>query len=511
MNKISRSENITRNVSVTIVTQAISMVFAFLTRTIFIRLLGEEYLGVDGLFTSILTIFSLAELGIGNALIFSLYKPIAQGDTQKATQYLAIYEKCYRWIIFIILAIGVVIIPFLQSIVNADIDHLNINLYVVYCLFLFNTVSSYFLAHRQAVLVVNQLQRTVSSCQTVVKIIVSALECTVLLLFKSYYLYLLIRVIGNYSTAIWLNFKVKKSYPELCVINKEKLSKEEIFRIKKDVYALFIRRTGSVIASSSAGIIINAFISLSMVGIYSNYVLIVNSVQGVTTLIVSAMTASIGNFIATKKKNESESAFRLYTFISYLLYGFCTIFFIVLVDRFIVLLWGENYVLSKTALYLIVLNFFLYGFQSAINVFRDTSGLFVQGKYRPLISAAVSLGLSLILAPIMGIEGIILGSIASRVLISVWYDPFILYKKLFQIKVSGYFYRLISYLFTSFALGFLISTFTKLLPNTIVGILLSAVVCCVCSLALLLPFLKSIEFKDLFSRIRQMLPHKIVM
>lgn len=167
--------------------------------------------------------------------------------------------------------------------------------------------------------------------------------------------------------------------------------------------------------------------------------------------------------------------------------------------------------LSKTALYLIVLNFFLYGFQSAINVFRDTSGLFVQGKYRPLISAAVSLGLSLILAPIMGIEGIILGSIASRVLISVWYDPFILYKKLFQIKVSGYFYRLISYLFTSFALGFLISTFTKLLPNTIVGILLSAVVCCVCSLALLLPFLKSIEFKDLFSRIRQMLPHKIVM
>lgn len=501
-NKASRTENITRNVSVTVITQVVSLLFAFINRTIFIRLLGENYLGLDGLFSSILTIFSLAELGIGNALIFSLYKPIAEGDNFKATQLLTLYKKAYRVIIIVILCVGAFLIPFLPQIVNTDLTEFGVNLYVIYILFLLNTVSSYFLAYRGAILTVNQLQRKVSVIQTSTKITVNVMECVLLLAFHSYYIYLLVRVIGNYVNALIIARKAKKEYPELCVENREALPKTEVKRIAKDVYALSIRRVGSVVLSSVGSIVINAFISLVMVGIYSNYVLIVTSVQGITTLMMTAMTASIGNFIATQKSKEIEDAFRLYTFITYLLYGFCSICLVVLINRFIALLWGENYLLSYAAVYLIVFNFFLYGFQSSINVFRDAAGLFVQGKYRPIFSALVNIFFSILLVRYWGIEGVILGTILSRLLVSAWYDPYIIYKSLFTERVSKYFMRLLLYLAVTFLVAFAIHKLTELFQWDILHLLLCAVICVVCSVLIIIPFIRTSECKDLLERLK---------
>lgn len=507
MNKTnSRTSNITRNVAVTVITQVFSLLFAFANRTIFIYLLGEQYLGIDGLFTSLLTIFSLAELGIGNALIFSLYKPIAIGDTFRAQQYLHLYDVAYRWIIGTILLVGVLLLPFLPLLINnIEIESLGINIYIVYLLFLFNTVSSYFFAHRQAVLVINQMQSTVSLYQTATKIAVNIIECVVLLIFSSYYLFLTIRVVGNYTMAILISYKAKKDYPELCVDNQTKLPKQDIDRIKQDVYALFIRRVGGVVLASADNIIINAFISLTMVGIYSNYVLIVNSVQGITTLMMTAMTASIGNFIATQTKNESEKAFELYSYITYLLYGICSVCFILLVNRFVEILWGEDYLLSKFALYLIVLNFFLYGFQSAINTFRDTTGLFVQGKYRSCFSASVNIIFSILLVNQMGIEGVILGTILSRLLISVWYDPYILYKYFFKKSSVRYFGRLCLFLIIVFSTCTFMDYITSSIPSTIWGFF-GCLIISVCSIVcMVIPFYKSDVSKDLLYRIKMIL------
>ena len=496
----SRTENITRNVAVTVITQVLSLLFSFVNRTIFIHFLGEQYLGLDGLFTSLLTVFSLAELGIGNALIFSLYKPIAEGNTFRAQQYLHLYDRAYRWIIGVILIIGLSLIPFLDSIVNISVD-IDVNIYIIYILFLLNTVSSYFLAHRQAVLVINQQQSTVSLYQVGTKIVVNIIECIVLLCFKSYYVFLIIRVLGNYVMAILISCRAKKEYPELCADNCEKLPKEDVNRIKKDVYALFIRRVGGVVLASADNIIINAFISLAMVGIYSNYVLIVNSVQGITTLMMTAMTASIGNFIATHDTIESEKAFELYTYITYLIYGVCSACFVLLVNRFIVLLWGTEYLLSKSALYLIVFNFFLYGFQSSINTFRDTTGLFVQGKYRSFISAFVNIVFSIVLVKRMGIEGVILGTILSRLLVSAWYDPYILYKHFFKKKSKKYFGQLFLFVLLVFSICYLLDQITIQIPATIGGFVICFFIS-ICSIVILmLPFYKTKVSKDLYTRI----------
>ena len=487
---------------VSLITQILLLLLGFGTRTVFIHLLSAEYLGLDGLFASILTIFSLAELGIGNALTFSMYKPIATGDIEKAQQLLTLYDKAYRWIITFIIIVGLVLLPFLPKIVNADLDHLVVNVYVVYLLFLFNTISSYFLAYRQAVLAVNQYQSTITWYQTLGKIVVYSLECVLLLAFCSYYLYLTVRVAGNYIIAIMISKKAKKEYPILCEKNDKPLERTEIKRIKNDIYGLFIRRVGSVVMGSADNIIINSFISLAMVGIYSNYLLIVSSLQSITSQFFSAMTATIGNFMAVESKDKSEDAFRLYTFMVFVVYGVCTICCIMLVNRFIELLWGSNYVLSKLALYLIIINFYFWGFQSAINVFRDTAGLFVQGKYRYLYSTALNVALSLLLVQRMGIEGIILGTIISRLLISVWYDPYILYKISFKCRPTRYYGRFTIYFCLVVGFAFLFDKVTSSIPHTISGFIVCLMIGLLVPFTLTIPLIRTAEAKELHTRIK---------
>lgn len=501
----SRSKNIVRNTTVSFITQLVLLVLGFGTRTVFINLLGAEYLGLDGLFTSILTIFSLAELGIGNALIFSMYKPLAEGDIHKVQQLLTLYDKAYKWIIVSIIAVGIVLLPFLPKIVNTDLDNLGVNIYVIYLLFLLNTVSSYFLAYRQAILAVNQYQSTISIYQTVGKIVVYSLECLLLLAFGSYYLYLLVRVVGNYVIAFFISKKAEKKYPNLCIKNTDPLPKEEVNRIKKDVYALFIRRVGGVVLSSTDNIVINGYISLSMVGLYSNYVLIVTSIQSITSQVMSAMTASIGNFIATQGKKDTEAAFNLYGFITFLVYGFCSVCFIVLINPFIKLLWGEEYLLSKCALYLIVINFFFWGFQSAIIVFRDTAGLFVQGQYRSIFSAIVNVVSSVILVQFMGLEGVVLGTILSRVFVSAWYDPYILYSEFFKSSPIHFYLKFCFYFVVTFIIAFLLDFLVSMITITWFSFVGIAFLSLLSLPFLVFPFIRTNEIKDLSARVRDII------
>lgn len=501
-NTLSRTQNISRNVATVVVTRVLTLIFSFVSRTIFIYLLGKEYLGIDGLFTSILTVFSLAELGIGNALIYGLYKPIAEGDVDKSQRLLTLYKKAYNVIFYAVLAIGLCILPFIKSIVNADLESLGVNIYIVFLLFLFRTLSSYFLAHRQAILVVNQLQRIVSIYQTLVFLVVYIIECCTLLLFHNYYLFLLIGLCGNYGTALIISYIAKKRFPQLCVITKEKLPREDIDRIKKNVYALFVRRVGSVIYTSTDNIVINQYISLAMVGIYSNYVLIIGAVQTITNQAMSAMTASIGNFISLNSKKDIKSAFDLYTFIVYLLYGICSVCFILLTNRFIQLVWGADYLLSRFALYLIVMNFFFFGFQSAINVFRDTTGLFTQGKYRNIIAAIVNVVISILLVKSMGIEGILLGTILSRILISLWYDPYIIYTKFFNCSPVQYYVKMVTYLCMSFGIAYIFELLLSQVSASIIGLIISMLVALFSVPLLILPFCKTNAYKELAMRFR---------
>ena len=495
-----RTQNLTKNVIVSVISQIIVLVVSFANRTVFIRLLGAEYLGVDGLFTSILTVFMLAELGIGSAIIFNLYSPVANGNHSKARQYIALYSKAYNIIISVIAVAGIALIPFLNRITKVDLLSIDINIYIVYVLFLLNTISSYFLAHKQAVLTVNQKQRVVSVVQTAIKVICLIIECVVLYYTKNYYLFLSVKVFGNYLSSIIISIEAKKRYPLLCIKANEKLSKEEVDVVKKNVWALFIRRIGYVVLSSTDNIIINVYISTVMVGIYSNHVIIVNAVRQMTSLAVQAMTASIGNFVATNTKEKIEKFFNTYTFTIYLIYGTCTVLLFTLTNRFILLLWGEEYLLSKVTLFFIVLDFLMYGFQMSVNTFRDTTGNFVQGKYRSIISALVNIVLSVILAKKYGIAGIILATVLSRVFVAAWYDPYVLYKYFFGAGLGKYYSKFVLYIANVIAVCIVSDWVCSFFSITIPGFFISAVVSAVLSAALLIPYIKTREFTYLYDK-----------
>ena len=285
--------------------------------------------------------------------------------------------------------------------------------------------------------------------------------------------------------------------------SKNKLSQDEKKEIGKDVYALSLRRVGGVVLSSTDNIVINQFISLGLVGIYSNYTLIVTSIQTITTQLFSSTTASLGNFVAENNNSDDvEKLFRTYTFSTYLVYGIASIFLLSLTNRFIELLWGADYLLSKYAVFLIVFNFFLYGFQSAINVFRDTTGLFRQGKYRSLISAGINVASSIVLVLFMGIEGVILGTIISRLLVSSWYDPYVIYKHFFKKSVTRYFIRLGIYILLTFAVGLLVYYIQTLFDPTILNFVFVFLISFASSFFLLLPFFKTEELNDLVGRLK---------
>jgi O-antigen/teichoic acid export membrane protein len=342
----------------------------------------------------------------------------------------------------------------------------------------------------------------------IVKIASLILECVFLLIYQNYYIYLTIKVVANYIQAVIIGIVAKKKYPKLCIKSRQKLDRDELSVIKKNVGALVIRRIGSVVHSSTDNLIINGFISIVMVGIYSNYTLIISSIQTVTNQMFSAMTATIGNYVASKSKENVESLFKVYSYAVYLIYGFCSVCLYVLANRFILLLWGESYLLSKTTLFIIVINFFLYGFQVAINVFRDTTGLFVQGKYRPLISSAINVLFSLILVKPLGISGIILATVISRVMVSSWYDPYILYKHYFAQEVRYYYYRFISYIVLTVGICLLADYISNLFGGGISSFILSMFLCILFSGFLIIPFVNTCETKYLFSYIKQIIKFK---
>lgn len=505
-NDISRTQNATRNAVVSFSVQIITTVLSFVNRSVFIKLLGDGLLGIDGLFTSILTMLSLAELGVGSAIIFNLYKPVADSDYPKVRQLMQFYAKAYKIIAITVASIGIIIVPFLDKLVNFQSVTVDINIRIIYLLFLANTCSSYFWAYKQSIIIVNQRQRVISIVQMISKFVVITLEIIVVVAFKNYYIYLIVRIIFNYAQAFIIGLIADKNYPEAKFSSNDKLPKDEKKLIFKNVGALMWYKVSNVFVTSTDNIMINLFIGIEMVGIFSNYTLIISAVQNVTSQIFMALTASIGNYNATENKENQEKLFRTCVLLTYLVYGICAVCLFSLSNRFILLLWGDHYILSLTIVAMLVLNFYFYGFQSSILIFRNTNGLFVQGKYRPLFSALINLVVSYILVLRIGVLGVVLGTVISRLVTTTWFDPYVLYKHHFKKSVKFYYIRFFIY-FLILTISCVLTYFLTLgIPQTIWGFFISTLIGVVIFIILssiCLYFTK--EYKDVIIRMKRLL------
>lgn len=436
----SRLKNSALNFASGFLGRVLAILLNFAVRTIFIYCLNEAYLSVNGLYSNILTVLSLAELGFGSAMVYRMYAPVAVKDYQKTAALLQFYKKIYIIIGVVIFLLGLCVIPFMDYIIKDKPDISGLTLY--YILFLVNTSISYwFSSYKASVLYADQKEYIKTNVQNTMAILQSGLQIVLLLLFRKYLLYLLIQLAGNIFLNLYVAHLVDKRYPEIQTYQGASLSAEERVQIRKDTEALVLSRFGHVALNGTDNIIISAVVGVLWVGRLSNYTLICDSVTSVLCQITAAITGSLGNFFATEDKHAGYALFKKVEFLNFWLYGFSFIALATLLDPFIQIWAGERFVLGLPISIAIAINFFVAGYMNTLWVFRSTIGLFKQGKFRPILVAILNIILSIFLGKLWGVFGVLFATFLSRAAISLWYDPLILHRYGFEVSCKPFFAR----------------------------------------------------------------------
>lgn len=436
----SRLKNSALNFASGFLGRVLTILLNFVVRTIFIYCLNEAYLSVNGLYSNILTVLSLAELGFGSAMVFRMYAPVAAKDYQKTAALLHFYKKIYAVIGAVIFGLGLCVIPFMDYIIKDKPDVSGLTLY--YILFLINTTISYwFASYKASVLYADQKEYIKTNVQNAMSILQSALQIVLLLIFRKYLLYLLVQLGCNIILNLYVAHLVDKRYPQIREYRDARLTSDERGQIKKDAEALVLSRFGHVVLNGTDNIIISAVVGVLWVGRLSNYTLICDSVTSVLCQITAAITGSLGNFFATEDKHAGYALFKKVEFLNFWLYGFSFIALVTLLDPFVQIWAGGRFVLGLPISIAIAINFFVAGYMNTLWVFRSTLGLFKQGKFRPILVAILNIVLSIVLGRLWGVFGVLFATFLSRAAISLWYDPLILHRYGFEVSCKPFFAR----------------------------------------------------------------------
>lgn len=504
MKQRSRTENSIINSAMSIVTQVLTVVLNFAVKTVFIKMLNDEYLGVNGLFTNIITMLSLADLGIGIAIPYSLYKPLAKKDEHKINVLMNFYKKVYTIIGIAVLLIGLSLTPFLGLIIK-DIPKNVPHLSLIYILFVIHSASSYFFVYKKFLIDSDQKGYITSRIIFTFSTLLSIIQIILLITTKNYILFLLSSIILVIIQNIYISSKANKLYPFIKNKTDEKLEKEDMEGIKKNVSSLFIYKVGTVIMNGTDNIIISKFIGLVIVGFYSNYVLIINSITTVLNQIFNAITSSIGNLVVTTNKKRSKEVYDNLNFANFWLYALFGVCIIVLINPFINIWIGKKYVMGFSIVFLLVLNFYVLGMQSVTNSFRNAYGLFWIAKYRPIIMVIINIVISVVLVQFIGIEGVLIGTLISRLLTTAWLDPYIVHKYGFEISPKSYYIDYLKYLVIFTAISIILNYFVSMIAinNIFILILIAILVVISVNVILVLLFFKTSEFNYFYDKIKK--------
>lgn len=497
---MSRVKNSFINFLASIGGQILSIILGFVTRTIFINTLGIKYLGINGLFTNIISMLSLVELGVGSAIIFDLYKPIAKNDTNRIILLMKFYKSAYRIIGLVIGVIGILIMPFLPYIIKDDISFVNVNL--VFFIFLLQSVASYlFFMYKSAIIITHQKEYIVTLITSIFSIISSVVKITVLIVFNDFILYLISFIIVDILANLYIAHKADLMYPYINKKTNDVIPKAEKREIFKNCYAIFIYKVNNVIQDATDNILLSTFIGLNIVGIYSNYLLIITAIRRFLSKIYNAIKASVGDLHAHEDIDHELFVFKAVNFFTMCSFGLAAVGIFVVVNEFIYVWVGNEFVLSQSFAFLIALELYIFGLQKFLSTFRISMGLFQQAKYRPLFNSVINLIVSIILVQYIGIYGVLIGTIISSLLTYMWFDPLVIYKYAFKRSVKEYYITNIKYLLLISLSGTVSYFLSRLIIfEGVFFIIVSAIISIITTLFFILVFYrKSKEFKYIYS------------
>lgn len=488
----SRTKNAILNIAIGYIAQIGILVLSIIGRKIFLHFLSIEYLGINGLYSNILTVLSLAELGLDTAVLYSLYKPVANNDIPLVNSLLAYFKKVYIILAIGVLIVGLAITPFLKYIVKSSIN--NVELIIYYLLFLVNTVASYFVAHKVAFLSACQEQRIQKAVTLLSSLILQVVHILVLLILKNYYAYVCATVVTTIISNVILSSICNKIHPEL------KNKGEAVFfdkkPIKSRVYSTFIYKLGGVAINNTDNILISILVSTAAVGFYSNYYMVISALQGFIAIISTSLISGIGNLSASGDKKRQYEVFNLTLFFYHFVAALGLVGFGLLFNDVIKLWIGPEYLFDNKTVFVIAFNFYITNAVTPIWMYREANGLFEQVRYLMIIRALINIVLSIILGRYYGVFGILLATAISLIATNFWYEPNILFKNVFQISVLNYWKKQIKcFMATLFSLciGYLA---IKHIHGGIVMLLIEIIVIII---TVILPFgavyCKSSEFK----------------
>lgn len=494
----SRTHNSLRNMSLALVSQLLYSIIAFICRTVFIYTLGKNYLGLTGLFADILTLMSLAELGFGTAITYSMYKPMADGNKLKVRALLNLYRKIY-WIIGIgITIVGLSLTPFLNFFISGlpSMPQLPI----IYILYLLNTTFSYFFIYKKSILIATQNTYISSIVYIIVIVTQNLLQIFILIYFHSFIGYLIIQVIFTLLNNVSISLYVDQKYKYLKGYKHEKLDKESKNIIIQNVKAVFLSKLSSAIVTSTDNIFISKFVSTILLGYYSNYTIFINLIKGIFSQIFDALTGSVGNLVAVESPRKSKEVFENLFFINFWLIGFCTISLFILINPFIINWIGKSYLLEMPIVFMISVNLYMRLIRNTQLVYIDTYGLFKDIKWKCIAEAIINFVVSLIfVGPMkMGILGVLLGTFISNITTNFWFEPYIIFKRKFNVPVFSYFYKFFEYTIATLSCGILLYFICSFVStrNIVINFIVSMAVCTIFINAFFtLIFIKTKEFR----------------
>ena len=494
----SRTENSFRNIKFALVSQVGTLLIGFVTRSVFVRMLSTDYLGVNGLFSSILMILSLAELGVGAALTYHMYEPLAKDDQAKIVTLMEIFRKSYTIITCIILLVGLSITPFIYSFINEAPDVSNLRL--IYVLFVINSASAYVFAHKMSLISADQKDYIVSAYRFVFTMVLNILQIIFLILTRNYVIFISLQIGTNLIRNTFLAWQTDKLYPYLKTVKGRKLTLAETRDISQKIRAMMLHKIGGVFVVGTDNIILARLVNLTVVGLYSNYTLVLSGVQLVIGMVFRSISASIGNLGATSTKDALTTNFRTINFLGFWIHSVVTVCLFVLFNPFITVWLGAEFALPKYVVAAIVLNFYLNGMRTSVLTFKDTLGLFYQDRYKPFFEAIVNIVFSIALGIRFGAVGVFIGTAISTITVCLWVEPYVLYKHGLNDKLRSYFGAYLKYGMGTLITVVILSLLFDRLPisNLIFFFLAGALCFIVTNLFLYLIYGRTQEFKDLF-------------
>ena len=497
------------NMCAKFVNQIVVILLGLISRRVMIDSVGVQYLGINGVLENVFTIISLAESGIGVAMVYSLYKPLAEKNEHVIKGLMQFYRKSYHILAAFTLCAGLAMIPFLPVFLKGNTVN---NTLIIYFLFLFQAVTSYLFTYKVSLNNADQNQYIVTIINTISQTLVLIIKIAVLYFWKNYIVFLTIDIVFNLARNLVISHIVDKMYPFLKDKEQVILDKEIKEPLYKNIKALFIGKLGYIVSVASDNLVISSKLSVISVGLYSNYTTIIAAASNFVKIFISSSTASVGNAVASETKENVYRIFKKMLFINFWIYTVCAVGMFCLLTPFVENIWlGKEFGLGNMTTLFIVCNFFLDGIMAPIDSVKNSAGIYWNDRYIPIASALLNLFLSILFVQKYQIAGVLIGTIVSKVTLSFWIQPLLVYKLLFKKNLLDYFGLIIKYLSAFLgitAICYMGLQILNLRMNFIILVLEGILVLAVTNLILWILFGRTVEFRELIELVKNKIQRK---